>query len=491
MGIFTKEQNWKRKEYETWDEAFRGLSPIIRQQSVRVASYTQVLFVQACKLKFGMNTKDGENRMRGQYSDLAYKCGMYHQLGKALVPPEYQILQNDFTGEERAVYRKYTTDGRLLVANLQERSAKAQKKRKGSLEEIETTNIPWLMIRESCEQHMERWDGSGYPAGRLGSDISPIAQIVGLAKELDRLAAETKSETPFDLAYEELILDSGTKWSPELIEVLKLAREECFGVYTKYISYTRTLPTTIGLVDKRPQRVMGLKYRPIVSDDHGTVVMYEASPWFAGVLGNQDETESAEQLRELFNHTNITEDLSWYFLYEATDAILRINNCNLQLDAILLNILPDFYLLDTQLQKFNQLFMDQPVSKDALLLTIPESILLSVNKAQIEVIKRYIRNGIRLVADNYHPSSIPSEWLIETGITAVRISSELYMQQDTANAISKLIKQGITVYANKADNPDVLSWLLSCGIKCVSGALTGIEISEDDMILDSLAREQV
>ena len=41
------EQNWKRKEYETWDEAFRGLAPAVRQQSVRVAAYTQVLFVQA------------------------------------------------------------------------------------------------------------------------------------------------------------------------------------------------------------------------------------------------------------------------------------------------------------------------------------------------------------------------------------------------------------------------------------------------------------
>ena len=41
-------QKWERKEYETWDEAFRGLAPAIRQQSVRVAAYTQVLFVQAC-----------------------------------------------------------------------------------------------------------------------------------------------------------------------------------------------------------------------------------------------------------------------------------------------------------------------------------------------------------------------------------------------------------------------------------------------------------
>ena len=48
------EMNWKRKEYETWDEAFRGLAPVVRQQSVRVAAYTQALFVQACAGSFGM-----------------------------------------------------------------------------------------------------------------------------------------------------------------------------------------------------------------------------------------------------------------------------------------------------------------------------------------------------------------------------------------------------------------------------------------------------
>ena len=103
-----KEQNWKRKEYESWDEAFRGLTPIIRQQSVRVAAYTQALFVQAVKMKFGANTQAGHERMKGQYADLMYKCGMYHQLGKALVPPEYQVLNEHFSDEEMAVYKKYT-----------------------------------------------------------------------------------------------------------------------------------------------------------------------------------------------------------------------------------------------------------------------------------------------------------------------------------------------------------------------------------------------
>ena len=129
------EQNWTRKEYGSFDEAFRGLSPIIRQQSVRVAEYTRVLYVSACKLHFGSKTKESESRVRGTYADLAYKCGMYHQLGKSLVPPEYQIWQNDFTEEEQTVYRKYTTDGRILVSNLQGRGMRLWERRKGQASE--------------------------------------------------------------------------------------------------------------------------------------------------------------------------------------------------------------------------------------------------------------------------------------------------------------------------------------------------------------------
>ena len=65
-----KEQTWKRKEYDTWDEAFRALAPVIRQQSVRVASYAQVLFVQACASSYGTKTADGAERMNGKYAEL-------------------------------------------------------------------------------------------------------------------------------------------------------------------------------------------------------------------------------------------------------------------------------------------------------------------------------------------------------------------------------------------------------------------------------------
>ncbi len=482
---------WKRKEYESWDEAFRGLTPVIRQQSVRVAAYTQALFVEACKQHFGANTKDGELRMRGQYADVAYKCGMYHQLGKALVPPEYQIYQSDFTEEEEAVYKKYTVDGRILMSFLQEKGARSKEKRMGKMIEHSTHNIPWLMLRESCEQHMERWDGSGYPIGRLGSDISPIAQVVGIAKELDRIASETKSETPFDIAYDTLLAGSGTLWSPELIAVLKAAKEECRAVYVKYITYTRTLPMTISLVEKRPERPMGLKYRPMISDKEGTVTMHEAEPWFGGIADQPGEVEGIDDLRDLFRRMNLVEDLSWYFLYEAADALVRLTNCNLETEGILLRMIPEFYQLGTQLQKFNQLFVDQMIAKSKLMLLLPEETFKSLNKLNRDLIARYARHGVAIVLDGYHPNDIASEELIKLGVTRVRLSPDLYMTQESADAIAKLNSQGITVYGGNADTHETLSWLIASGVAASSGTITGVQVNEDEMILDLLAKEQV
>jgi len=483
------EQNWKRKEYETWDEAFRGLAPSVRQQSVRVAAYTQALFVQACAGDFGQNTVDGAERMKGKYADLAFKCGMYHQLGKALVPPEYQLWSDDFTEEEQAVYKKYTTDGRLLVSVLQERKIRARDKRKGELTEHPTKNIPELMLRESCEQHMERWDGSGYPAGRFSSDISPIAQIVGIAKELDRLASETKSETPFDDAYATLISQAGKEWSSELIEVLKETKKKCRAIYKKYIYYTMTLPKTIPLVPKRKDRPMGLSYRPMVSDTEGNVVAYEAIPWFGGIADRPGETEGMAELEGMLRRKELVVDVGMYFLYEAADTIVRMNNCELTLKGILLQMLPDFYLSGTQLQRLNQLFKDQPISREQLMLTIPEQTVLSANKANKEIIERYLRNGILLVLDGYHPDQFSAEQVKAMGFTYVRLSPELYLQQETANTMNLLRQQGFTLIGGGADTHDTLAWLIACGVLCTSGTLTGVPVTEDELIRDCLSRE--
>lgn len=479
-----KEQNEKRREYTTWEEAFKGLAPVVRQQSVRIAAYTQALFIQACASGFGAQTPAGAERMQTIYSDLAYKCGMYHQLGKALVPEEYQVLHAGFTDEELALYRKYTTDGRRLVADLQEKGAGV--KRRNAEGETPTQNIPWLMLRESCQQHMERWDGSGYPEGRSGKTISPIAQIVGMAKAFDHLSAEIKSENPFSEACSAILEESGKGFSPELCEIFKTCRPKLQGIYNKFIHYTMKLPRTVPLVTKAKDRPMGLSYRPMTGGPEGRVVSYEAIPWFVSKPG---ETEDIAAVEARLQRTELTVDMSFYFLYEAADTLLRIQNCALKLDYLLLHMIPSFYSRDSHLQRFEDLFADQPVDRSRLLLTIPEKTVLEANKGVSEIISRYLKNGISLVLDDYHPESISPAKLKEWGFSHVRLSPETSAQPLYASDIRALQDRGITVFASCSDHK-FLKWLTDCGVFAVSSPLNGAAVDEEELIRESLLRER-
>ena len=481
---------WKRSEYKTWDEAFRGLAPAVRQQSIRVAAYTRALFVRACSLRFGGDDPASAARMRGQYADVAYKCGMYCQLGKALVPPEYQILQRDFTAEELAVYRKYTGDGYGLVVSLQMRMMSARERRRGKASGYATENIPWLMVRESALQHMERWDGTGYPEGRSGEAISPIAQITGLALELDRLSAERKSETPFDEALTELYAGEGTAWNPALLEVLKKAEKDCREIYERYIHYTMTLPETIPLVGRRPERPFGLQYRPMVAAPEGKYVAFEAIPWFAVSAEGDGEKLPITEYEELLERTGLLSEVVFYLLYEAADLLYRLKNCQLMTLGVILEMPTSVYKEAVKLQEFEKLFEDQPVDREKLLLTIPEAFVAKANKGTSEMLARYQRNGVHLLLDGWHPGVIPSERLKELGFRSLRLAPELLVKEETAAAVQLARGEGFRFFGGNADTEDTLLWQLREGVLCAGGTMSGVPEDEDAVIRTALLKER-
>ncbi len=485
-----KDNIWKRKEYETWDDAFRALVPIVRQQSVRVASYTQALFVQACSSSYSHHTYSGKEQIIGGYAELAYKCGLYHQLGKALVPGDYQLWQKDFTEEEVAVFQKYTTDGRLLVANLQTRSQRTKAQRNG-IGEIPTDNIPWQMIREACEQHMERWNGSGFPAGRAGDDISPIAQIVGLAKELDRLTSETRSEDPFIEAYADLISRAGTDFSPDLIQVLVEAQDKCREVYEKYIHYTMTIPQTVPLVTRKRKRPMGLKYRTIIDRLTGRVTAYEAEPWFGGMENYPaDELETMAEVEPRLIRLDMVAEMGIYFLYEAADTLFRLENCKIPVDAMVLQMFPSFFACPTQQEYLDKLWNDQPIDRSKLLVTIPQSTIIGAKRDVTDNIRRYAKNGLALMVDDWNPEQLPLETVKKLAITHLRLDPSLYLIRETADMLATLREQGYTVYAKDVNSDDAMEWLAACGITHMRGAITGTLIEEDDLVREAILRER-
>ena len=103
---------------------------------------------------------------------------------------------------------------------------------------------------------------------------------------------------------------------------------------------------------------------------------------------------------------------------------------------------------------------------------------------------RYLRNGIVLVLDNYHPAKLDVSQLLEAGFTHVRLAPELYLKQETAECIADLRAKGITVLGGGADTFDLLAWQVACGIAATRGTLTGVAVNEDELIRDCLLRER-
>lgn len=235
---------------------------------------------------------------------------------------------------------------------------------------------------------------------------------------------------------------------------------------------------------------MGLSYRPMVKDKEGTVAAYEAIPWFGGIADRPGETESAEELADMLRRTELVSDMSLYFLYEAADAVLRMENCKLDRQGVLLQMMPDFYLAGSQLQRINQMFKDQGIDKQKLMLTVPAGILANATKATLETISRYLRNGIVLVLDEYYPEAIAPKLIQQLGFTHLRLAGDRHLLQQSANSMAELRRMGFTLLGGNADSPDALAWLLDSGAYLVSGTMTGIPFSEDELIRDALAAEK-
>lgn len=474
-----------KKIYGTWDEAWRALHPQVRQQSVRVAAYTEVLFAQACSSSFATHYEG----IVKKNAELAYKCALYHQIGKSLVAHEYQIEKKSFTPEEAEIYRRYTSDGRILIAKLQEKTEKRWL-HTPDFSERPTENVAWQMIRDTAEQHMEHWDGTGYPDGRQGNEISAMAQIVGLAKELDHLASDFKSEAPFEEAMNAIVAETNKKFSEELIKVLKACRGKCRAVFQKYILYTKAVPKTVPLVNKRKDRPMGLLYRPMTRGRVESVIAYEAVPWFKGSLENPNGTESLKEMEAVLHRTDLTDDMTFYFLYEAADTVLRLQNCKLPSEGVMLPIVKDFYTTGNKMPRLLQLYEDQPIDKRQLCLTVPQSALLEMNDETKNFIKQIVEEGIPLAVDDYEPNQLSMEILLELGIYKVRFSRHLYLSNETARIMKMMKNNGFQIIGGGADNYDLVAWLDIAGTTFMSGEMTGDLMDEETLIRDLLEKER-
>ncbi|MCT6701189.1 response regulator [Rheinheimera sp. 4Y26] len=87
-----------------------------------------------------------------------------------------------------------------------------------------------------ARDHHEKWDGTGYPAGKAGEDIHIYGRIAAIADVYDALRHRRcyKSAWTQEAAMEKIISESGKQFEPALVEILKSRVDKIEAILQKY-----------------------------------------------------------------------------------------------------------------------------------------------------------------------------------------------------------------------------------------------------------------
>lgn len=125
-----------------------------------------------------------------------------HDVGKIGVPDHILLKPGKLTEQEFAIMRLHTTIGGKILCNAEQFPV------------IEAGRI-------IAEQHHERWDGNGYPAGLSGTDIHIFGRIVMIVDVFDALASERpyKKAFPLEQTIAMMKKDRSIFFDPELFDL--------------------------------------------------------------------------------------------------------------------------------------------------------------------------------------------------------------------------------------------------------------------------------
>ena len=141
-----------------------------------------------------------------------------HDVGKICSPEEILTQPGPLDDREMKIMKSHAALGDALLQNMP-----------GS------DGDPFVrMARDVCRHHHERWDGSGYPDGLKGDEISIAAQVVALADVFDALTSDRcyRKAIPFDKAMEMIHDGRCGAFNPLLMQCLDASRDELYAFLT-------------------------------------------------------------------------------------------------------------------------------------------------------------------------------------------------------------------------------------------------------------------
>lgn len=164
----------------------------------RVRSYCRILAKELSAAP-AFRTEIDEEFIR-----LIYLTSPLHDIGKVGIPDSVLLKPGRLSDHEFDIMKTHA----MLGAQTLEAALRA------------FPGVKFLeMARDIAATHHERWDGSGYPKGLVGSAIPLCGRITALADVYDALTSKRvyKAEFSHEIARSMIVKDSGVHFDPDVV----------------------------------------------------------------------------------------------------------------------------------------------------------------------------------------------------------------------------------------------------------------------------------
>ncbi len=135
-------------------------------------------------------------------SELILYASPLHDIGKIAIKDNILLKPGRFSEDEYKEMQKHAELGAQMLQGAQK---------------YPVLNAGYVIALE----HHEKYDGSGYPAGKKGDDIHLYARIVAIADVFDALSSKRcyKDAMPLEKVLEIMKKDTGSHFDPKLMEL--------------------------------------------------------------------------------------------------------------------------------------------------------------------------------------------------------------------------------------------------------------------------------
>ncbi|MCL2721627.1 MAG: response regulator [Treponema sp.] len=160
------------------------------------------------------------DEIHGWNIEMVSSSARLHDIGKIVISDIILNKTGKMTADEFEVIKTHTTEGEKIIDSI-----------------IADSGDGYFLQNAKlfAGSHHEKWDGSGYPRGLKGTEISLQGRIMAIADVYDALV----SERPYKIAFlhedaVEIIKEGSEKhFDPELVKIFLLCEKEFINVVTE------------------------------------------------------------------------------------------------------------------------------------------------------------------------------------------------------------------------------------------------------------------